>query len=149
MDSSGLAMIFARRWRRRISWNWPVGVGLAVEVGYQRPPFANDTWTIRLRPIFDKRFGRYYLAVNPAFDWSLHGQNSGQGAGFAPSVKFSYAFNRYVSAGAEYYGNYGSVQDIAGFHHQQQQFFPDTRCEDCSRMESQSWGWDRSHDDYR
>jgi hypothetical protein len=106
------------------SLNWPVGVGLAVDVGYQRPPFANNTWTMRVRPIFDKRFGRYYIAVNPAFDWSLHGQNSGQGAGFAPSVKFSYAFNKYVSAGAEYYGNYGSVQDIAGFHHQQQQFFP-------------------------
>ena len=105
-------------------WNWPVGVGLAVEVGYQRPPFSLNTWTIRLRPIFDKRFGRYYLAVNPAFDWSLHGQSSGQGAGFAPSVKFTYALNQFVSAGAEYYGNYGSVEDIAGFHHQQQQFFP-------------------------
>jgi len=105
-------------------WNWPVGVGLAVEAGYQRPPFANNTWTIKLRPIFDKRFGRYYLAVNPAFDWSLHGQNSGQGAGFAPSVKFSYAFNKYISGGAEYYGNYGSVLDIAGFHQQQQEFFP-------------------------
>jgi hypothetical protein len=105
-------------------WSWPLGVGLAVEAGYKRPPYANNTWTIRLRPIFDKRFGRYYLAVNPAFDWSLRGENSGEGARFAPSVKFSYAFNRYVSAGAEYYGNYGSVEDIAGFHHQQQQFFP-------------------------
>ncbi len=106
------------------SWHWPVGASLSVELGYQRPPFANNTWTIRLRPIFDKRVGRCYVAVNPAFDWALHGQNSGQGAGFAPSVKFSYAFNRYVSGGAEYYGNYGNVQDIAGFHHQQQQFFP-------------------------
>jgi hypothetical protein len=105
-------------------WNWPVGVGLAVDVGYQRPAFSLNTWTMRVRPIFDKRFGRYYLSVNPAFDWSLHGENSGQGAGFAPSVKFSYAFSPYISAGAEYYGNYGSVQDIAGFHHQQQQFFP-------------------------
>jgi hypothetical protein len=105
-------------------WNWPVGVGLAFEAGYQRPPFAVNTWTIRLRPIFDKRMGRYYLAVNPAFDWSLRGENSGQGAGFAPSVKFSYAFNRSISAGGEYYGNYGRVEDIAGFHHQQQQFFP-------------------------
>jgi hypothetical protein len=105
-------------------WNWPLGVGLAVEAGYQRPPFSLNTWTIRVRPIFDKRFGRYYLAVNPAFDWSLRGANSGQGAGFAPSVKFSYAFSRYISAGAEYYGNYGSVQNIAVFHHQQQQFFP-------------------------
>ena len=105
-------------------WHWPVGASLSVELGYQRPPFANNTWTMRLRPIFDRRFGRYYLAVNPAFDWSLHGQNSGQGAGFAPSVKFSYAFNKFISSGLEYYGNYGSVQDIAGFHHQQQEFFP-------------------------
>jgi hypothetical protein len=105
-------------------WSWPLGAGLAVEAGYQRPPFSVNTWTIRLRPIFDKRVGRFYLAVNPAFDWSLSGQNSGQGAGFAPSVKVSYAFDKHVSAGAEYYGNYGKVEDIAGFHHQQQQFFP-------------------------
>jgi hypothetical protein len=26
-------------------WNWPLGVGLAVEAGYQRPPYAVNTWT--------------------------------------------------------------------------------------------------------
>jgi hypothetical protein len=105
-------------------WQWPLGVGLAIEAGYQRPPFSVNQWMIRLRPIFDRRFGRYYLAVNPTFDWSLRGENSGEGVGFAPSVKFSYALNRKFSAGGEYYGNYGRVEDIAGFHQQQQEFFP-------------------------
>ncbi len=106
------------------SWHWPVGASLALEAGYQRPPYALDIWTMRLRPIFDKQLGRCYIALNPVFDWSLRGQYGSDGAGFAPSVKFSYAFNKYVAGGLEYYGNYGRVEDIASFHNQQQEFFP-------------------------
>jgi hypothetical protein len=106
------------------SWHWPVGVSLSAEFGYQRPGYSSDTWTLKIMPIVDKQFGRWYFAVNPAFERSFHGQNVSQGFGFAPSAKFSYAFSKYVSGGLEYYGNYGSVADISSFHNQQQQFFP-------------------------
>src|SRR5277367_1112741 len=106
------------------SWHWPVGASLAVEFGYQRPYFSTDTWTLEIRPIVDKQLGRWYFAVNPAFERSFRGQNVSQGVGFSPSAKFSYGFNKYISGGLEYYGDYGSVRDISSFHYQQQEFFP-------------------------
>jgi hypothetical protein len=39
--------IFNIRPRVRVpeSWNWPVGVSLSAEIGYQRPAYSADTWT--------------------------------------------------------------------------------------------------------
>jgi hypothetical protein len=106
------------------SWHWPVGASLSVEIGYQRPSFSKDTWTMELRPIIDKQIGRWYFTINPAFERSFHGPSVSEGIGFAPDAKFSYDFNKYISGGLEYYADYGSLRDIYSFHNQQQQFFP-------------------------
>ena len=106
------------------SWHWPVGASLSIDFGYQRREFLTDTLTLEITPIVDKQLGRWYFAVNPAFERSFHGQSVSQGFTFAPSLKASYSFNRYISGGLEYYGDYGSVADISSFHYQQQQFFP-------------------------
>ena len=105
------------------SWHWPMGAGLSIDFGYQRPYYSTDTWTVEITPIVDKQLGRWYFALNPSFDRSLHGQNVPRGFGFSPSVKCSYDFTKYISGGVEYYGNYGSPSDIYSFHNQQQQFF--------------------------
>ena len=47
------------------SWHWPVGASLSVEVGYQQATYSPDTWSLELRPIIDKRMGRWYLSFNP------------------------------------------------------------------------------------
>jgi hypothetical protein len=52
-------------------WKWPVGLSLSAEVGYQRPTYSEDKWTVELRPIIDKKTGRWYWAFNPTFDKSL------------------------------------------------------------------------------
>lgn len=106
------------------SWHWPVGASLSMEFGYVRPEFDKDTWTWEIRPIIDKQIGRWYFAVNPAFERSFHGPSVPQGVGFAPDAKFSYDFNKYISGGLEYYSDYGSLHDIYSFHNQWQQFFP-------------------------
>ena len=105
-------------------WHWPVGASLSMEFGYVRPEFDKDTWTWEIRPIIDKQIGRWYFAVNPAFERSFHGPSVPQGVGFAPDAKFSYDFNKYISGGLEYYSDYGSLHDIYSFHNQWQQFFP-------------------------
>ncbi len=104
-------------------WHWPVGVSLSMEVGYQRRAFSTDTWTLELRPIVDKQIGRWYLAFNPAFDRSFHGQSVDQGVTFAPAAKLGYDFTKAVSAGFEYYADYGQFNDPATLHNQQQQLF--------------------------
>src|SRR5215469_14970000 len=84
-------------------WHWPVGVSLSTEIGFQRESYSEDTWTWELRPIVDKQLGRWYFAVNPAFEKSLHGLNSSNGWDFAPAVKISFDVTKVVTVGAEYY----------------------------------------------
>ena len=106
------------------SWHWPVGVSLSMEIGYQRAFYSPDTWTWEIRPIVDKQIGRWYIAVNPALERTLHGPDVKLGLDFAPGAKISYSFNKVVAGGLEYYADYGSIRDIASLHDQQQQFFP-------------------------
>ena len=106
------------------SWNLPVGLSLSAEVGYQQRRFSTDTWTLELRPIIDKQWGPWYASVNPVFDMSIKGQNSGQGFGFSPSAKVSYSVTPKVALGLEYYASLGPVKHLDRWSDQQQQIFP-------------------------
>jgi hypothetical protein len=106
------------------SWHWPVGVGLSTEFGYQRPLFSSDTWTIEIRPIIDKKLGRWYWSFNPTFDRSFHGESTSKGIEFSPNFKFSYDLTKRVSAGLEYYGSLGPVIGFDPLRDQQQQILP-------------------------
>jgi hypothetical protein len=105
------------------SWDWPVGVSLSTEVGYQRAVYSPDTWTWEIRPIIDKAIGRWYLAVNPALERTWHGPDATEGVQFAPGVKISYDFTSVVSGGIEYYADYGPLGDFDSTHNQQQMVF--------------------------
>jgi hypothetical protein len=71
----------------------------------------------------DKAVGRWYFAVNPALERTLHGPDVNQGWQFAPAVKVSYDFTRVVSGGVEYYGNYGMIGSFDSLRNQEQQIF--------------------------
>ncbi len=105
-------------------WHWPVGVSLSTEFGYQRPLFSADTWTFELRPIVDKKLGRWYLAFNPALEKALVGANSGQGFEFSPNAKVSFDVSKKVSAGLEYYGALGPIANFDPLAEQEHQIFP-------------------------
>jgi hypothetical protein len=105
------------------SWHLPVGLSLSTEIGYQRAVYSPDTWTWEIRPIIDKTAGRWYFAVNPALERTLHGPDVKQGLGFSPAAKVSYDFTRVVSGGLEYYADYGRLGVFDSLHYQQQQIF--------------------------
>lgn len=105
-------------------WHWPIGVSLSTEIGYQRRSYAEDIWTWELRPIVDKQWGRWYFAVNPAFEKSIKGLNSNQGWAFAPSAKISFDVTKVVAVGAEYYSSVGPIGGFSTWSDQQQQIFP-------------------------
>ncbi|MHB8500006.1 MAG: hypothetical protein ACYDCG_13280 [Candidatus Acidiferrales bacterium] len=105
-------------------WDWPVGLSLSNEIGYQRRQFSTDTWTWEMRPIIDKQLGRWYLSFNPTFDKSLHGQTASQGFVFSPNVKFSYDFTKKITGGLEYYGSVGPATDFSPIQLQQHQILP-------------------------
>jgi hypothetical protein len=108
------------------SWNLPVGLSLSVEIGYQRPAFSTDTWTLELRPIVDKQIGPWYLAFNPVFERSLKGEGVRQGRGFefSPNAKIGYEVTKTVSAGVEYYGGVGPVSAFDPIGRQEHLIFP-------------------------
>src|SRR6516162_8691256 len=43
----------------------PVGLSISTEFGYQRAKMSPDTWTLELRPIIDKKIGKFYAGFNP------------------------------------------------------------------------------------
>jgi hypothetical protein len=104
-------------------WEWPVGLSLSLEVGYQRRSYSEDTWTLELRPILDKEWGPLYVSVNPAFERSLRGENSGQGFTFAPSAKVAVSVVKEVAIGAEWYASLGPVEHFDPWKEQQHQIF--------------------------
>jgi hypothetical protein len=112
------------RVRAPAKWHWPVGVSLSTEFGYQRRRFSPDSWTLELRPIVDKKIGRWYLAFNPTIDRAIVGLSEKQGFGYSPNFKVSYDFSRRVSGGIEYYGVFGPFGNFDVFANQEQQILP-------------------------
>ncbi|HZS44511.1 MAG TPA: transporter [Blastocatellia bacterium] len=106
------------------SWKWPVGVSLSVEIGYQRPIFSEDTWTMEIRPIIDKQIDRWYLSFNPTVDKSFKGPNAHKGFSFSPNFKVGYDFTKKINAGIEYYGSLGQITGFDPFKDQEQQIVP-------------------------
>jgi hypothetical protein len=112
------------RGRVPTAWDWPVGVSLSTEFGYQRRVFSADTWTLELRPIVDKKLGRWYLALNPTLDRSFHGPGTGQGVVFSPDFKVGYDVTKKINAGLEYYGTLGPLSGFDPVAQQQHQIVP-------------------------
>jgi len=106
------------------SWHWPVGLSLSNEIGYQRAAFSADTWTWEIRPIVDRKLGRWYLSFNPTLDRSFHGPGVNKGVEFSPNAKVSFDFTKKIAGGLEYYASYGPVTGFDPLHDQQQQIVP-------------------------
>jgi len=105
------------------SWHWPLGVSLSAEVGYQKPQYSTDDWTMEVRPIIDKTWKKFYVSFNPTFNKSLHGLNEKKGFQFSPNLKASHKVTRMVAMGFEYYGSVGKITMFDPIQQQQHQLF--------------------------
>jgi len=112
------------RFRIPESWHWPVGVSLSNEIGYQRALFSADTWTWEIRPIVDRKLGRWYWSFNPTLERSWHGPGVNKGLEFSPNAKVSFDFTKRIAGGLEYYASYGPITGFDPLREQQQQFLP-------------------------
>ena len=81
------------------SWHLHVGLSLSSELGYQRHAFSVDTWTLELRPIIDKEWGRWYVSINPVLDRAIQGESVKKGFEFSPAAKVSYNVTPTVAIG--------------------------------------------------
>jgi hypothetical protein len=112
------------RFRIPASWNWPVGISISNEIGYQRPIYSANTWTWEIRPIIDRIQGRWYFAFNPTLERALHSKDGKNQFEFSPNLKIAYSFTRQITGGFEYYGSLGPVTGFDPLSEQQQQIVP-------------------------
>ena len=90
-------------------WNIPFGLSLSMEIGYQKPAYADDEWSLEIRPIIDKQWGNFYASFNPTFGIALKSQYNNSVPTFEPNVKLYYAVFKNAGFGIEYYGDLGPV----------------------------------------
>jgi len=102
------------------SWNVPVGLSLGSEIGYQRIGFFNNHWLFEIHPIIDKQLGKFYIAINPTFDWNIDRSHDFE---FNPCMMTSYKINKKVDMELEWYSGYGTVQNILPWGQQHQVLF--------------------------
>jgi len=95
-----------------VNWGIPFGLSLSLEFGYQKPAYANDTWSLEIRPILDKQWDKLYVSINPTFGISLKSQYNSSVPTFEPNVKISYALFSNAAFGVEYYGDMGPVNQF-------------------------------------
>jgi len=93
-------------------WEIPVGLSLSMEIGYQKPAYADNEWSLEIRPIIDKQWDRFYASLNPTFGIALQSNYNNSVPTFAPNVKLSYAVWKNTGLGIEYYGDLGPVTNF-------------------------------------
>lgn len=106
-----------------LSWNWPVGVSISTEFGFQKSAFSANTSTLEIRPIVDKKWNKLYVSVNPTLEKSFKGPDENRGFIFSPNVKGSYDVTKVVALGLEYYGSTGPFFHYDTFKQQDHQLF--------------------------
>jgi len=102
-------------------WNWPVGVSLSTEIGFQSGEYSDQTWSLEIRPIVDKQLNKVYISFNPTLGIGLNGKGD-HSPSFEPNFKTSYTFNK-VAFGFEYYGSIGQLDKIPAISQQNHALF--------------------------
>lgn len=111
------------RFAAPLAWNWPVGVSISLEYGFQKAQYSADTETLEIRPIIDKKWGGLYISLNPTLDQTFKGPDENRGLIFSPNVKGSYDVTKVIALGLEYYGSTGPFFNYDPIQQQQHQIF--------------------------
>ena len=105
------------------SWHWPVGVSISTEFGFQKSAYSANTCSLEIRPIIDKKWGKFYVSFNPTLEQSFAGPDENRGLIFSPNLKESYDVSKVVALGLEYYGSTGPFFHYDPIQQQEHQLF--------------------------
>jgi hypothetical protein len=89
------------------SWGLPFLFSFSLEVGFPRAAYEENSATLEVRPILEKRFGRVLVDLNPVVGRALRGPGSGDGWDFEPSLRLGYGASKKLDLSAEYYASTG------------------------------------------
>ena len=106
-----------------LAWNWPVGVSLSTEIGYQKAAYASQLWSLEIRPIIDKQWQKWYASFNPTVGISLKSKFDRSAPTFEPNVKAYYTVSKNSAVGVEYYGDIGYIDRFESWNQQTQALF--------------------------
>jgi len=106
------------------SWRLPVGISISGEVGFPRKAYEEDSVTLELRPIIEKKFGRFQVDFNPVVGRALRGPGTKDGWDFEPSARFGYEATKKLDLSLEYYGAIGPLGDPLPGDEQVHQLYP-------------------------
>ena len=106
------------------SWGLPVDISLSGEVGFPRDAYEEADATLEIRPIIEKKLGRFQMDFNPVIGRALKGPGSKDGWDFEPGVRFGYELHKKFDLSLEYYGSTGPITKALPKGEQVHQFYP-------------------------
>jgi hypothetical protein len=104
------------------TWRLPFDLGLANEISYARPGYAEFRWAYEITPIVTTSFGSVSLVFNPAFERGLSGSGEHH-IEMEPRGKLAYDFGDDASIALEYYAGLGGVGENYSIAEQRHQIF--------------------------
>jgi hypothetical protein len=106
------------------SWKLPFDLGLVTEFSFQRTTYEENSRRVEIRPILEKKFGRFQLDANPVFERALHGPGVRDGWSFEPAARLAFEATRRVTPSVEYYSALGPLPGLLPRGEQVHQIFP-------------------------
>jgi len=100
----------------------PIGLSLSSEIGYVKRKYSDNSWSVELRPIIDKRWNKLLIAMNAVFSVGLD-RNTSKKPDLGSAFKISYDVTSKIAAGLEYYGGYGPLNEMSPANLQQHLLF--------------------------
>jgi len=117
------------------SWNLPFDLGVANEVVYALPGFAEYRWAYEITPIIAKGFGPIELVLNPAFERGLSGSEEHH-IEMEPRGKIEYELGDEGALALEYYAGLGGIGEGYTVAQQRHQVFAKVEREMSPGMEA-------------
>ncbi len=106
------------------SWHLPMNVSLSLEVGFPRKQYEENSITLEIRPILERKLGRFQVDLNPVIGRALRGPGTEEGWDFEPGLRLGCEATKRLDLSLEYYGALGPVGDFPPVREQVHQFYP-------------------------
>jgi hypothetical protein len=87
------------------SWGLPVDVSVSAEFAFPQRQFELNSVTLEIRPIIEKKFGRFQFDINPILERALRGPGTKDGWILGPCMRLGYGLHKRLDLSMEYYSD--------------------------------------------
>lgn len=112
------------RFRLPESLPLPFQVSISTEFAFPRSQYEEAKTTFELRPILERKIGRWQFDFNPTFGRAIRGPGTKDGWDFEPAVRVAYEAHKRFEPSIEYYGGTGPLKYSLPVREQAHLFYP-------------------------